>query len=173
MFKQRVIFTKDECEQIIKYSEDINDIYNSDIERRFGVNYISYNVYNVDKYNWIFTKLLNFFIEETDSKIKENPKIVHMHKYDTGGGFIKHHDKNQPTRVFNIGVQLNDDYEGGELNLYYDNKITVDKIAGNCYIFRPEIFHEVLKVREGARWSLILFLHYDNLVNDLTKKNLL
>lgn len=173
MFVEEVIFTAEECREIINYSSEIENIYDSfEKEKTPGVVYVSYNISNDGKYKWVFDRILNFFVKKTDLEINQNPNIIHLHRYNKNCMFAKHHDKNESRRVWNVGVQLTNDYEGGELNLFYTNKITVDRRVGNCYIFRPEVFHEVTKVTEGTRWSLILFLFYENIREKLSDKTL-
>ena len=172
MIYQQKIFTKEECEKIISYSKEIKDTYDSLKEKIPGVNYFAYNIKNTKKYNWIFQRLLNFFTESTKLNIKKLPNILHLHRYNENCVFVKHHDKNYPSRIWNVGVQLSDDYTGGDLNLYYENKVTVGKEIGNSYIFEPEIFHEVTKITKGTRWSLILFLEKENICDDYNKKTL-
>jgi len=60
----------------------------------------------------------------------------------------------------------------GHVNLFYDEKTTVAKDIGNSYIFEPEIFHEVTNIESGTRWSLILFLTYENICDDYNNKTL-
>lgn len=172
LISQKIIFTSDECKKIINYHTEIHNIYDSSKEKRLHVNYLAYNIPNNEKYGWIFERILNFFIESTSLKINKLPEIVHLHRYELNSEFIKHHDKNKPERMWNIGVQLNEQYIGGNLNLFYDETVTVSKDMGTSYIFRPETYHEVTKITYGERWSLILFLHHDNIVNDLSKKTL-
>jgi len=172
MFKQEIIFTQDECQKIINYHKIIDNVYDSANEKRLGVNYLAYNIPYNDEYEWAYKRMLDFFTQSTNQLINDIPQILHMHRYGVNCSFIKHHDKNKPSRIWNVGVQLNDNYDGGDLNLFYDDKITVNKQMGTGYIFRPEIHHEVTKVTNNERWSLILFLHHNNIVNDLTKKTL-
>lgn len=172
MFTQKIIFTPEECNQIIKYSFKIDNTYDSLIEKNPGINYFAYNIPNTEEYKWVFDRLIMFFIENTNLKLNKPVEVVHLHRYEENCVFAKHHDKNYPSRIWNVGVQLNDDYRGGNLNLFYDEKIRVDKHVGNSYIFRPEVFHEVTKVTRGTRWSLILFLHYENILEEFNKKTL-
>ena len=172
MLNQKIIFTLDECVEIINYHKEIDNIYDSSKEKRLHVNYLAYNIPNNQKYGWVFERILNFFIESTSLKIDKTPEIIHLHRYQLNSEFIKHHDKNKPERMWNVGVQLNDQYTGGDLNLFYDETITVNKGIGTSYIFKPEIYHEVTRVTSGERWNLILFLHHNNIVNDLSKKTL-
>ena len=172
MIYQEKIFTKEECEKIISYSKEIKDTYDSLKEKIPKVNYFSYNIKNNETYNWVFERILQFFCTTTKLKINKYPNTIHLHRYNTNCSFAKHHDKNYPNRIWNVGVQLNNDYIGGDLNLFYDEKTTVAKDIGNSYIFEPEIFHEVTNIDSGTRWSLILFLTYENIYDDYNNKTL-
>lgn len=54
-----------------------------------------------------------------------------------------------------IIIQLNDDYEGGEV-MYRINEIdyTVDKKAGSVFIFDSNIEHNVNQIESGVRYSM-------------------
>ena len=46
---------------------------------------------------------------------------------------------------------------------FFDKNITLDKSAGNSYIFPVSIKHEVTKITKGNRYSLIWFLKNTNI----------
>jgi predicted 2-oxoglutarate/Fe(II)-dependent dioxygenase YbiX len=57
-------------------------------------------------------------------------------------------------------IQLNDEYEGGEL-LYKDfinNEIEFDKGIGNLFIFKSTIEHKVNPITFGTRYSLVSWI---------------
>jgi predicted 2-oxoglutarate/Fe(II)-dependent dioxygenase YbiX len=61
--------------------------------------------------------------------------------------------------LFSLGVLLNDDFDGGEFNLYHQGKeIILEKKVGNTYIFDVAISHEVKPILKGIRYSLIWFI---------------
>ena len=88
--------------------------------------------------------------------------ILHVHNYKTGDYFKKHRDDLHPTQIHNIGVCLNDDYVGGEFILYEPYEI-LPKKQGEMYTFESLRLHEVKKIESGERWSIIAFLHNENL----------
>ena len=65
---------------------------------------------------------------------------------------------------------INDNYDGGEFVLY-DPEEPLAKETGNIYTFPSQRMHEVKEILEGERWSIIGFLHIDNL--DFPKKSLI
>ena len=96
--------------------------------------------------------------------------VIHLHKYNEGNLFEKHRDIYYPNQVLNIGVCLNDDYEGGEFMLF-DPIENLPKQEGYIYSFKNTRYHEVTELTKGIRYSLIAFLYKDNLKNN--NKNLL
>ena len=54
-------------------------------------------------------------------------------------------------------IQLNDEYEGGELQIKDkdNNEITLDKGLGNLFLFYSHIEHRVMPILDGTRYSLV------------------
>jgi PKHD-type hydroxylase len=68
---------------------------------------------------------------------------------------------NMPVRKLSISIQLTDpnEYEGGELYLYDDDKGTVmDKTQGTLILFPSYVLHEVVPVTKGTRNSLVTWV---------------
>ena len=79
------------------------------------------------------------------------------------GKYGKHVDRglNMPVRKLSISIQLTDpeEYEGGELYLYNDDKETLmDKTQGTLIIFPSYVLHEVMPVTKGTRNSLVTWV---------------
>ena len=162
---QKRIFTKKECDSII-WNEMENITNWNKIDRKYQSHPIQLN----DKTNWIFQKLKIFFEEETGIKIKNLKETIHFHKFSVGDWFNKHSDERE-RRLFSVGVLLNDDFEGGDFILYNKNKIILDKLFGNTYVFDVKIEHEITKIKNKDRYSLVWFLQNENL--KLNNQNLL
>ena len=110
-----------------------------------------------------FEKLKNFFQIQTGISIIEIRPELHFHIYEPND-YFGIHDDNMDSRVFSVGVLLNDNFTGGDFILYPNDKsITLDKSAGNSYIFPVNIKHEVTKIIKGERYSLIWFLKNTNI----------
>ena len=167
IIKEKILFNTEECETIISIAKSI-DVTSSKIY--FEDNNIKYNTYNInrnDNTNWIFERMFEYFTKTTGIEIIKPIDILHVHNYKTGDVFKKHKDNLYPTQIHNIGVCLNDDYVGGEFVLYEPYEI-LPKKKGEIYTFPSLRMHEVKEILEGERWSIIAFLHIDNL--DLKKR---
>ncbi len=159
-----ISFTKDECKQIISLSNIIPKTIRDESPRP-----ISYNFYSIgwsENTKWIFDRLDLYFTEVTGIKVIKSLNVVHLFDYSKGDRFGKHKDIYYDNQVHNIGVCLNEDYEGGEFVLYQPYKV-LPKKSGTIYTFKHTVEHEVLEVISGHRWSLIGFYFYDHL--DLNK----
>lgn len=171
--KEKILFSKNECESIInlsKYLRQINPYgYNIDNKK----SNISYSVWVIERNNqtqWIFNKIHTYFEKETGLKIKKELDKIFIHKYTKGQRFTKHADTGYKTQIHNIGVCLNDNYEGGEFILY-NPEFFLPKKSGEIYTFPSARMHEVKEILNGERWSIIGFLHINNL--DFSKKSLI
>ena len=170
-----ISFTKEECKKIIKLSDIldgvIRDGLNANVERPSEtISYTYYNVYSNLNTQWIFDRLYEYLDVEKNLKINNPLDVIHLHKYNEGNLFQKHRDIYYPNQVLDVGVCLNDDYEGGEFILFNPTE-TLPKKEGYIYSFKNTQYHEVTEIKKGTRYSLIAFLYKDNLKNN--NKNLL
>lgn len=156
------MFTKDECENIIKIAKSYEIKTSNDYFDNINIKYKTYNIDRNDNTDWIFQKMFKYFEKTTSIKITKPLEILHIHNYKKGDVFKKHKDNLYPTQIHNIGVCLNDDYEGGEFILYEPYEL-LPKKQGEIYTFKSLRTHEVKEITNGERWSIIAFLHIDNL----------
>lgn len=157
IIKQDISFTKEECESII--SRNDTNITNWRLgDRKYNSQPINYSL----ETKWLFDKLKKFFEENTNIKIIKIKETIHFHKFTKEEWFGKHND-NRDNRIYAVGILLNDNFDGGDFILYNDEKIVIEKITGNTYIFNVGIDHEVTTIKKGERYSLIWFLEKDNI----------
>jgi hypothetical protein len=154
---QNQLFDKNECDCILNTFND-NVVNWNMIDRKYNSQSINFTKSN----EWIFDKLKTFFEKETNIKIIKNNDIIHFHKFILGDWFGKHRDK-RDNRLYAVGVLLNDNFEGGDFKLYNKNETILNKTAGNTYIFDVNIEHEITQIFSGERYSLLWFLHIENL----------
>jgi len=81
-------------------------------------------------------------------------------KYDVGDYYNWHTDSDgdkHKHRYCSIVIQLNDEYEGGYLQLKDNNGNTYafERGLGNLYVFFSNILHRVIPVKKGVRYSLV------------------
>lgn len=152
LINQKLLFSKIQCDSIISYLKKNNKYWNAN-DRKYTSELIIYSA----ETDWIFCKLKSYFESITNLSLVNIKKEIHFHKYKEGDWFDKHTDV-RDNRLYAIGVILNDDFNGGEFKLYNPNEITLNKIAGNCYIFDVRIEHEITPIFKGERYSLLWFL---------------
>jgi PKHD-type hydroxylase len=112
-------------------------------------------------------------IPEVDDKLKEvlkeNIKLngwevsqlrsYQFTEYKVGEYYNWHTDSSNTDhseRFCSIVIQLNDTYEGGELEISNTDKI--NRKSGTLIMFYSNILHRVLPVTEGTRYSLVNWL---------------
>jgi hypothetical protein len=174
MIYQEKIFTKEECDKIITYSntyKNTEGFFNKQhikiADNRIVSNTgrFSYNVYaipNNKNTEWVFNKLLNWFSLESGIKLNTAGKIqmCTLHCYSNGDSFAKHIDlmKGFENRRYNLGIQLNDSYEGGEYVCWdgNNNEVLISKQTGTALSYHCRIPHEIKKITNGERWSIVL-----------------
>jgi hypothetical protein len=161
-FKQKILFTQKECDLILeKYiDKPIDEVENKD-KKKYQSKYIDYNV---DK--WIIDRFINWIETEIDVKIDWNDSKsfnginneVYLQSYTIGDIFKKHHD-NIFNRRYTCGLLLNDDFKGGNLNVYThnDKMMKFNDVKGNCYFFDSGLYHEVNEIIEGNRSVVLIF----------------
>jgi hypothetical protein len=195
MIYQEKIFTKEECDKIISYQNVYLDLLFRDKEpsidlenrridnvgmvvkgKKLGKFFNVWDIVNNSESEWMFEKLFNWF--SNVSKIQLNPNNkpygCSLHKYSKGDSFTKHIDLNInfPDRRWNLGIQLNEDYTGGEYICYdnNNNEIVLSKEVGTVVAYTSTTLHEITEILSGERWSIVLPVWKNYL---LEKNNLL
>ena len=163
ILKEKILFSKEECESIISYNEThITNWLMSD--RKYNSQPINYSL----ETKWLFEKLKDFVERETSIEIRTIKKKIHFHKFTKGDWFEKHNDV-RDNRLYAVGVLLNDDFKGGDFKLYNPNEIILDKVIGNTYLFDVGIEHEITPILEGERYSLLWFLENEHIKIETNK----
>lgn len=157
LINEKILFDKEECETILSYSE-CNTKNWAKYDRKYSSEIISYSI----KTKWLFDKLKEFTEAASNIKIQKIKEIIHFHKFIKDDWFDRHNDMNE-NRIYAIGVLLNNNFEGGEFNLYNPNKYTLNKVIGNTYLFDVRIEHEITPILYGERYSLLWFLQREHI----------
>ena len=166
---QNVILTADQCNDLIEYAKP--KMIPSTLGQGFrGKNVlvpnkrVSYSTFcNIKSDN--FPHLYDIIRESveayTDFKLLTEDKITtSIIKYPVGGFLYKHNDTyHEGLRLVGIG-NLNEGYKGGEFQT--DNG-SLNYGRGNFGWFWPNVDHQVSKVEEGERWSMVIWLFNNNL----------
>ena len=162
-------FSKEECQTIINIAKNkglIKGKTNGDLKDVRDSN-ISW-LYPIDDMEWVFRRVTDITLNLNERFFKFdlfglNEGFQFTNYEAPSGKYGKHVDRgiNIPVRKLSISIQLTnpDDYEGGELYLYEDDKGTLmDKTQGTLILFPSYLLHEVMPVTKGERNSLVTWV---------------
>jgi predicted 2-oxoglutarate/Fe(II)-dependent dioxygenase YbiX len=94
--------------------------------------------------------------------VRHTDRILIARYDDDGGFFLRHRDNMAPGvefRQFALSVNLNSEYEGGQLLFPEYNSHRYKPGAGAGIIFSCSLLHEAARVVKGRRYVLLTFLH--------------
>lgn len=108
------------------------------------------------------SKLLNQYIFVKGFDLDFEKSQFQFTEYHPGGHFVWHKDVvgkkiTDYDRYCSLVIQLNDEYEEGDLQIK-DNQnetLTVEKGVGNLILFLSNIEHRVMPVKSGVRYTLV------------------
>ena len=161
-------FSKEECQTIINIAKDkglikgttkgVTDARDSKVSW----------LYAVDNIEWVFRRVTDITLNLNERFFKFdlfglNEGFQFTNYISPSGKYGKHVDRgmNIPVRKLSISIQLTnpEEYEGGELYLYDDEKGTLmDKTQGTLIMFPSYVLHEVMPVTKGERNSLVTWV---------------
>lgn len=168
MIFKKNIFSNDECQKIINYTNNgLNPCrYTINAPIKPQCFELTYN----DITKWIYDKIYNTFNELIGIEYYDVKVPFSILKYNEGFELEYHVHKTvqKPNTKWIVAVLLNDDFKGGE-HICYDednNKINFDFNIGDVVFYESFIPHEVTTIFEGVRWSMVREI-------EITKKNYL
>ena len=188
MIYQQPLFSEEECDLIKSYVKlqptdtteyfDTSDNFkfidgNKLVFTKFNTSYRVFVIKNTLETEWMFNKLLEWFSNVNDIKINYNNKVASctLHQYNVGDAFSKHLDltKGFESRRYNLGIQLNDSYEGGEYICWDDNnnEILISKKIGTVISYHCRIWHEIKEITNGERWSIVMPIYKDHIIEKI------
>lgn len=161
-------FSKEECQTIINIAKDKGLVKGTTMgESDVRDSKISW-LYPVDKMEFVFRRVTDIVLNLNEKYFKFdlfglNEGFQFTNYEAPSGKYGKHIDRaiNTSVRKLSISIQLTnpEDYEGGELYLYDDDKGTVmDKAQGTLIMFPSYVLHEVMPVTKGERNSLVTWV---------------
>jgi hypothetical protein len=171
MVYQESLFTKEECDKIIGYSKTHRENVYQDphivnnrrtLNEAIGFGYDVFVILNEKNTEWIFEKLIKWFSEKSNIKINPNGKVNNctLNCYKKGDRFPRHVDlmPGFENRRYNLGIQLNDDYDGGEYLCFgpNDEEIIISKETGTGLAYHCSVPHEIKEITKGERWSIVM-----------------
>lgn len=165
LIEQKILFSNEDCNYIKNLFKDTDfkrslvTVHNDDIYSDFRTSEEVLIDFSLDKKNIILSKLKDIGIYET-------PSYFSVLRYDVGQEFKKHRDnagqqnKTNSNRFKTVVIQLSNenDYDGGELVVYYNRKeVIISKEIGNTIVFDSSLEHKVERVKKGRRYSIVFW----------------
>ena len=161
-------FSKEECQTIINIAKDKGLIKGTTKEEsEVRDSKISW-LYPIDGIDWVFRRVTDITLNLNERFFKFdlfgiNEGFQFTNYEAPSGKYGKHVDRgmNIPVRKLSISIQLTnpEEYEGGELYVYDDDKGTLmDKTQGTLILFPSYVLHEVMPVTKGERNSLVTWI---------------
>ncbi len=162
------VFTPDECDAIIREFKDgpyepgrISSNQAGGLVRQSQVRFVP----PTEDQRWLFTKLAAIAASSNEQtfgfdigKLEEGFQFT---KYESGDHYSWHADvgdeDERSRRKISITVQLNDDYEGGELQ-FFPSRIQAPKRKALVAVFPSFLVHRVAPVLSGTRYSLVAWV---------------
>ena len=86
---------------------------------------------------------------------------IGCYESSSGGHFARHHDDTTPYtahRQFAMSLNLNDGYQGGQVQFPEFGRALYCPPAGGAIVFSCSLLHEVLPMTRGRRFALFTFL---------------
>lgn len=164
MFYQEILFNKKECEEIINLTKKLDRIdgknkYGGDIKTE--VSFDEYRIRDNVENSWFMDRIKRAIEEKLKINLNFIDNDAHILSYGVNDGFTKHIDFNSSDndpRIYTFGLLLNTEYEGGDFIMYDKEKTIFNKVVGNSYLFETTIPHEVEKIINGVRYTLIIHI---------------
>jgi len=166
---QNVILTVDQCNDLIEYAKP--KLVKSTLGKGFRGENVddpsrrvsSQTFCNIrpDNFEYLYDIIKHSVESLTEFKLKTDVKIsTSIIKYPEGGFLYRHNDTyHEGIRLVGVG-NLNENYKGGT---FKTDKGDLNYGAGNIGWFWPNVEHEVTKIEEGERWSIVIWLFNKNL----------
>ena len=162
MLSQSILFTKEECDYIIGLKNKYPLLgENGRWEEFHDFRYKFYTLEYASAIDWVIKRLCDFFESQIGLNIFVKPTKLNLHHYTEGDEFGKHIDTGTPIKEWNVGIILNEDFEGGDYLVFDENDepIVIDKKIGNVCIYQSQTPHQVTPITKGERWAVAMFIH--------------
>ncbi|CAN5518530.1 hypothetical protein BH10PSE6_BH10PSE6_23820 [soil metagenome] len=166
------VFERDFCSQVIRLWEK-GDHKDAGVSSRYG-NVGVLDLKRTEDYMVVEPMMQKAISDRIAYRI--GPELVKVFAYDREFGFDAHvvlsysadgrhffgahRDNGAPTtadRSFAVSLNLNDDFEGGELVFPEYSGVKVSPPAGGAAVFSCSVLHEALPVTRGRRFVLTTF----------------
>jgi peroxiredoxin/predicted 2-oxoglutarate/Fe(II)-dependent dioxygenase YbiX len=183
------VFEPEFCQSLIEYYEQQGGTESGFMREENGKTVGAYDA--AHKRRRDFTIEDQALIQATQIRIRRRviPEILKIHQFNAtrmerylvgcytaedGGHFRAHRDnttKGTAHRRFAVSINLNDDFEGGEVSFPEYGARSFKAPPGGCVVFSCSLLHAVSKVTHGQRYAFLPFL-YDDAAAKIRQENI-
>ena len=173
MFIQKVLFSSDECSDILSnFTEWVESKVYTDPSKpavtKPSFRKSFHSIYTFGNNTFVYDRYKDFLLENDLVLLDKSIKLMAI-RYNEGDYLKKHDDVHSVyKRRYAVISQLSNDfdYSGGDFIFHTKNDtVTFNRQIGNSSFFPVETNHEVKKITKGTRYSLIFFLCEGGFVN--------
>lgn len=183
VFTQYPLLDQSECDEYIKYFDNKSDrvkiLWHEQDQREHTLLVVNKKSHLYDKFCERITQKHTEI--STQLGLEPSPQIkfydIYISRYDPGE-YIQWHfdrkiyrtwpDSNEPTnpRIYNVSVNLNSEYQGGDLAIRTRTPKKIYQIAktapGIATSFETKHAHRIESIKSGVRYSLIGWAYDDS-----------
>lgn len=183
------VFEPDLCKRLIDGHAESGGVESGYMVERNGVTVQQHDFSHKRRSDWVIED--QKLVDACRVRVKRRivPEIFRAHQFvathieryliacyeaGKGGHFAPHRDnttKGTAHRRFAISVNLNDDYEGGELVFPEFGQARFKPETGGACVFSCSLLHQATKVTAGNRYVFVPFL-YDEAAAEVRRQNL-
>lgn len=167
---QGIIFSKQDCQNIIEYCKFYKEEgasvadFKDNAVRKSLITWIPKNeqtevIFNLIRKNAQLANNENWKLDLTGFT-----EPIQFTRYLSDGSHYGWHmdtgNGRTSLRKLSVVIQLSDpnEYEGGDLQIQTEGRITADRLQGNMVIFPSYMQHRVTPVTKGERYSLVIWI---------------
>ena len=157
--KQEVLFTHEECDEILNSVNEDNWIKSQIVSIGGDISYHKSSTRTCVEQQITEPTICDMILSKCKPIGMLKLPFCKIIKYTKGSFFVKHIDRGerQSHRLKSISIQLSnsEDYKGGDLIV---SDVVSSRERGNCIIFDSGVEHEVTLLKKGIRYSVIIWL---------------
>ena len=167
--KQEVLFTHEECDEILNSVNEDNWIKSQIVSIDGNISYHNPSTRTCVEQQITEPTICDIILSKCKPIGMLKLPFFKIIKYTKGSFFVKHVDRGetQGHRLKSISIQLSnpEDYKGGDLIV---KDVISSRERGNCIIFDSGVEHEVTLLKKGIRYSVIIWLDRETMSQNKT-----
>ena len=167
--KQEVLFTHEECDEILNSVNEDNWIKSQIVSSSGKISYHKPSSRTCVEQQITEPTICDIILSKCKPIGMLKLPFFKIIKYTKGSFFVKHVDRGErhSYRLKSISIQLSnpEDYKGGDLIV---KDVISSRERGNCIIFDSGVEHEVTLLKKGIRYVVVIWLDNETIHQNKT-----